>query len=104
MDHFHTALLKLLPPHAFHYAAMILNLIEDGAPWPNTRLHAKGTLLGKDPLAPYDPLAYRILMLLPILQQQDYDSLNHGSTAGHYLTCSQAPRMYQQKMDGSALH
>ena len=31
MDHFHTALLKLLPPHAFHHVAVILNLIEYGA-------------------------------------------------------------------------
>ena len=31
MDHFHTALLKLLPACVFHFVAILLNLIEDGA-------------------------------------------------------------------------
>ena len=56
--------LKLLSPHCLSCLAQLLNTVEAGAPWPAQLLHAKGALLPKDTSQPFNPLAYRVLMVM----------------------------------------
>ena len=45
-------------------------MIEEGAPWPNDLLKTKAAYLSKDPDKTTDPLAYRVLMILPVLYRR----------------------------------
>ena len=56
----------MLSDTTYAWLALLLNVIEDGADWPSSLLHAKAAFLSKDD----DPLAYRILMLMPVLYRK----------------------------------
>ena len=58
---------RLLPLVAFQYLVCLLDLVENGAPWPEQLLHNKAHMLAKDPSKPMDPLQYRLLLLTPVL-------------------------------------
>ena len=47
----------------------MLNLIEGGAPWPSDLLRGKVAFLSKDLEITEDPLAYRVLLVLPAVQR-----------------------------------
>ena len=47
-----------------------LNAIEGGAPWPSGAHHAKAAFLPKDPDHLADPMAYRVLLILPTLYRK----------------------------------
>ena len=65
MDHRSPAEFSLLSLGACGYLADMLNTIELGAAWPKDLLHVRAPLLSKDTDDPYDPAAFRILMILP---------------------------------------
>ena len=89
MDHWSPGEFKLLSLIACDYLAMLLRLIEGGAPWPCDLVHAKGSFLSKGPCNPHDPLSYRILLLLPVLYRK------WASTSLLVHTCSKnAPNEY----------
>ena len=63
--------LSILPLAAFTWWAYLLNAIEAGCPWPNGVSHARSSFLSKTPLEPsYDPLDYRLLLILDIFYRQ----------------------------------
>ena len=63
MDHWAYADLTLLPLSAFHYLALLLNLVEQGKPWPDQLLYSRAHLLSKNPEDTLNPLEYRFLMI-----------------------------------------
>eukprot|EP00973_Karenia_brevis_P005926 806657-Karenia_brevis.AAC.1 len=67
MDAWSYADWQLLPSVAFQTIALIYSLVESGSPWPGSALHTKSHPLCKDPSNPYLPLAFRFLLLTPIL-------------------------------------
>ena len=58
---------KFLPREAFVHLCTLLTLTENGHQWPSQLLHAKAHMLSKDPDDPFNPLAYRLLLITPIL-------------------------------------
>ena len=58
---------KWLPREAYVQLCMLLTLAEAGHPWPSQLLHARAHMLSKDPDDPFNPLAYRLLLITPIL-------------------------------------
>eukprot|EP00973_Karenia_brevis_P004716 647696-Karenia_brevis.AAC.1 len=70
MDAWSPADFKLFSDLAFAWAATLLNLIENGNPWPSDLLHTRAPLLCKNPKTPYDPLAWRVLWILPNLYRR----------------------------------
>ena len=70
LDHWSPCEFRLLSLQACHYLALLLNLVEEGAPWPVTLWHARGAFLSKDPSQPFQPMAYRILLVLPTLYRK----------------------------------
>ena len=67
MDHFSPADFAMLCDEAYEWLATLLNLIEDGAPWPKALLKGKAAYLSKGPEETEDPFAYRVLLILPVL-------------------------------------
>ena len=57
----------LLSDAAYEWLAVLLHLVESGSPWPKDVLHAKAAYLAKDAHNAEDPLAYRVLLILPVL-------------------------------------
>ena len=55
--------LALISDMAYHQLAMMLNAIEEGAPWPEQLLHATAIWLAKDPDVVCDALNHRILLI-----------------------------------------
>ena len=55
---------------AFDWLAKLLNLVEEGHGWPRQLLHAKSAYMEKDPADRANPLAYRVLQLLPNLYRR----------------------------------
>ena len=45
----------------------MLNDIEKGAPWPEQLKSARAAFLSKDPEDELNPLAYRVLLMLPAI-------------------------------------
>lgn len=70
LDQWHPADFAMLSDLAFQWLASLLNLIENGAPWPKATLHAKAAFLPKDPDNQADPMAYRILLILSTLYRK----------------------------------
>ncbi len=70
MDKWEPAELALLSDELFEMVAMLLNTIEEGAPWPDGTLHARAAYLSKDPNRMDDPLAFRVLLILAILYRK----------------------------------
>eukprot|EP00973_Karenia_brevis_P065461 9095735-Karenia_brevis.AAC.1 len=70
MDNLSPADFKLLSEAVFNKLAQLLQMIEDGAEWPEALLHGKAVLGLKDPEDRFNPLAYRILLILPNLYRK----------------------------------
>ena len=70
LDHFDPADFTLLSPQAYHWLAMLLNSIEDGADWPEDILLARASFLAKDRDNLESPLSYRILLIMPVLYRR----------------------------------
>ena len=70
MDGWAPADWALLPLKAFDQLAVLLNVIEEGAPWPEGVLHGKATFLCKTPEPSLEALDYRILLILPLLYRR----------------------------------
>ena len=67
LDSFHPVDFRLLPLKAFEWIAQIFTMVEAGCACPKDSLHIGAHLLPKDTTKPYDPLAYRILLITPAL-------------------------------------
>ena len=61
---------QLLSDKAYHRLAQLLRCIEQGRPWPDALQQATSAYLAKDPANATDPLAYRVLSLLPVLYRR----------------------------------
>ena len=57
---------KGAPMEFMDWLADLLNLIEEGAPWPESMLHSRTAYLEKDPEDCLNPLAYRVLPIMPV--------------------------------------
>ena len=57
--------MKLLSDLAFESLAELLNMVEEGADWPEQLKVARATFLPKNPEERFDPLEYRVLLMLP---------------------------------------
>ena len=62
--------LALLSDKGLQILADLLNLIEDGAPWPTSTKVARAVFLPKDPEDTQNPLAYRILKVTPAIYRR----------------------------------
>ena len=58
---------RYLPPIACVNLVNVLRLVEQGHPWPQQLLHARAHMLSKDPSTRFDPLAYRLLLITPVI-------------------------------------
>ena len=65
LDNWEPAELAMLSLKSFTLLATMFNLIEACRPWPDGMQHAKAAYLSKGPNRVDDPLAYRVLMILP---------------------------------------
>ena len=54
----------MLPILAYEQLAVLLNLVEAGAPWPEDIKKARAAFLAKDPEDEQNPRAYRVLLML----------------------------------------
>lgn len=70
LDEWTPADLALLPDEAYRWVAVMLNLIECGANWPEGMNQAKAAFLVKDPAKAEDPLAYRVLLILAAIHRR----------------------------------
>ena len=61
---------RVLSDQATRRIAQLLRCIEDGGSWPTALTHATSAYLSKDPDKTTDPLAYRVLPLLPVLYRR----------------------------------
>ena len=64
-DQWTPADLKTWPHIAFYWLSVMLNLVEEGAGWANSLLTARAVFMAKDPAKDKDPLAYRVLLMMP---------------------------------------
>ena len=67
LDRWTPAEMRMLSLKAYGYLADILNDIEKGASWPEQLTSARAAFLSKDPNDELNPLAYRVLLMLPAL-------------------------------------
>ena len=70
LDDWSPADFSLLSDSAYQWLAKLLNLIEHGAPWPSGTLHAKASFLPEAAANLADPMAYRILFILPTIYRR----------------------------------
>ena len=61
---------SILSDLTYQWLARMLNRIEAGAPWPTPLLHAKAVFLSKDVNKLEDPMAYRVLLILPTVYRR----------------------------------
>eukprot|EP00973_Karenia_brevis_P045722 6331493-Karenia_brevis.AAC.1 len=64
MDGWSPADFKLLPEASFRWILALLQLVEEGHPWPQQLSHHKAVLVSKNPDNPFAPLEQRILQLM----------------------------------------
>ena len=62
--------LTLISRGAVERLAAMLNKIEDGADWPKGMTYARAAYLAKDAQNREDPLAYRVLLILPAIYRR----------------------------------
>ena len=67
LDRWTPAEMKMLSLQVCRYLADMLNDIERGAPWPEQLSSARAAFLSKDPDDELNPLAYRVLLMLPAI-------------------------------------
>ena len=67
MDQWAPADLKELSDLVYQHLADMMNTIEQGAPWPEALLFARAAFLAKDTNDALNPLAYRVLLMVPII-------------------------------------
>ena len=60
----------MLPQNAYAWLAKLLDMVESGRPWPQDLQHAKAAFMEKDAGNNHDPLAYRVLQVLPVLYRR----------------------------------
>ncbi len=65
MDQFAPGDFKLLPNMALGHLADLFNIIEKGGRWPHQMETARAAFMAKDEDDPLNPLAYRVLLMLP---------------------------------------
>ena len=70
LDPFAPKDLTLLSEGCSEWIAALLNLVEEGAPWPEDLLKGKAAFLSKDAERTDDPLAYRVLLILPAIYRR----------------------------------
>ena len=70
MDGFSPAEFRLLSDEAFRMLAMLMNLIEEGAPWPTDTNVGRLAFMSKDENKLDDVLAYRLLSILAVLYRR----------------------------------
>ena len=70
LDNWEPAELGMLSLKTFDWLAEMLNLVEQGSPWPDGMEHAKAAYLSKSTDKTDDPLSYRVLMILPALPRR----------------------------------
>ena len=66
----HRVSFKVFSDKAFQYITELLNLIENGAPWPRATTKGRLAFLAKDPDNPHDVLAHRLLSILSVLYRK----------------------------------
>ena len=62
--------LALLSDMAFEWLAKMFNLIEEGKAWPKSMMHARAAYMEKDPEDNLNPVAFRILQIMPVLYRK----------------------------------
>ena len=65
MDQWAPADFKLLSDRAYGELARMLNMVENGSSWPESLQMARAAFMEKDPEDGQNPLAYRVLLMLP---------------------------------------
>ena len=61
---------RMLSDKAYEWLAVLLNTIEEGAEWPEQLLHGRAAFLEKDEDDRFNPLAFRVLLILPTLYRR----------------------------------
>ena len=61
---------KLLSDATYNWLAEMLNAIEDGAAWPHDINQGRAAFLSKDSENTDNPLAYRVLLILPTIYRR----------------------------------
>ena len=59
--------IKFLSRDAFDELATMVNMIEEGAEWPEQTKTSRAAFLSKDPNDLLNPLAYRVLLMMPYI-------------------------------------
>ena len=80
LDNWEPGELALLSFETFVWITELLNLIDDGCPWPIGMQHARAAYLVKNARCTDGPLSYRVLLILPALNRR---------WATHRLMCLQ---------------
>ena len=70
LDHFSPEDFSILYDETYVWLTHLLNDIESGAPWPDDLTTGRTAFLSKDPDKVEDPLAYRVLLILPVLYRR----------------------------------
>ena len=70
MDAFSPDDFKQLSDTTYAWLACLLQLVEQGEPWPQDVLRAKSAFQSKDQDKIDDPLEYRALLILPVLYRR----------------------------------
>ena len=60
---------KFLSRDAFDEVAVMLNMIEEGAEWPEQTKTSRAASLSKDENDVLNPLAYRVLLMMPYVHR-----------------------------------
>lgn len=70
LDDFELPDFALLSRSIFKWIAALLNTVEEGAPWPKDVADARAAFLAEDVAKLEDLLAYRVLLILPVLYRR----------------------------------
>ena len=62
--------MQYLSDNTYEWLATMLNAIEEGAQWPTDITQGRAAFLSKDSQNTEDPLAYRVLLILPTIYRR----------------------------------
>ena len=62
--------MAMLSAKAYEMLADVLNKVEQTGRWPQSTKYAKAAFLEKDPSKAGDPMAYRVLLVLPAVYRR----------------------------------